>query len=400
MTRHVPGLGEVPDGWDVLPARRVLSRQKRPVRAHDEIVTAFRDGQVTLRRLRRMDGFTEALQEIGYHGCREGDLAVHSMDGFAGAIGVCEADGKVSPVVHLYRPVEDRLDTRYAAYILRHLATSDFIVSLAKGIRERSTSFDPATMADVSFPVPPIVTQRRIADFLDDQVSRLDVVIRLRGRQRELIDDRERVAIRDAVAGNGHGTSPPGAPWVGPLASRAQLRPLSRLLTLQRGVDLALDDRTDGAFPVITTAGVVGTHHTSVAQGPGVVIGRYGSVGNVFWVDTPYWPHNTTLYVKDFMQNRPRFVFYLLRAFPYERLQARAAVPGVNRNDMKADLMPWLPVDLQDACIDRCDSVSDSAKEARGALDRSVAVLNERKQALITAAVTGQFDVTTARAVA
>src|SRR5687767_8784973 len=96
----VPGLGEIDPRWEVKRAKWILDRQLRPVREKDAVVTAFRDGQVTLRSNRRLDGFTEAALEIGYHGVRVGDVAVHSMDAFAGAIGVSDSDGKVSPVVH------------------------------------------------------------------------------------------------------------------------------------------------------------------------------------------------------------------------------------------------------------------------------------------------------------
>src|SRR4051794_30666665 len=140
------GFGTLPSHWRTERAKWLLTRQERRPRVDDGVVTAFRDGQVTLRANRRLAGFTEAVQEIGYQGIRRGDLVVHAMDGFAGAIGVSDSDGKASPVVHAYTTSKD-VDARFVAYTLRSLAACGFIETLAKGIRQRSTAFDAATLA-------------------------------------------------------------------------------------------------------------------------------------------------------------------------------------------------------------------------------------------------------------
>lgn len=180
----VAGLGQVPGFWPVIPARRLFTLRRVPPRHGDETVTAFRDGRVTKRSNRRTAGFTEALQEIGYQHVDAGDLVVHSMDGFAGAIGVSDSAGKMSPVANIYH-VEG--DARFFAYALRSLAHSGHIQSLAKGIRERSSSFDHVTVAGVDLPAPPKQEQRRIADFLDDRVARIGQIIAARRSQIEAI---------------------------------------------------------------------------------------------------------------------------------------------------------------------------------------------------------------------
>src|SRR6266516_4686807 len=110
----------------------------RPVNESDEVVTCFRDGVVTLRKNRRVRGFTEALKEIGYQGVSRGDLVIHAMDAFAGAVGVSNADGKGSPVYSVCEPTSDA-NAYYYAFVVREMARSQWILALAKGIRERST---------------------------------------------------------------------------------------------------------------------------------------------------------------------------------------------------------------------------------------------------------------------
>ncbi|MDX6514131.1 MAG: type restriction enzyme subunit, partial [Gaiellaceae bacterium] len=108
---------------------------------------------------------------------------------------------------------------------------------------------------------------------------------------------------------------------------------LGDVLTLQRGFDLPARERVDGPFPIVSSAGVTGRHATFKVRPPGVVIGRYGSLGSVHWVDEPFWPLNTSLWVKDFKGNDPRFISYLLKTVTFDGSTA-SAVPGVNRNHL------------------------------------------------------------------
>ena len=96
-------VGDIPDEWGTVKAKWLFKKMERPVRLEDDVVTAFRDGEVTLRKNRRTEGFTNALKEHGYQGIRKGDLVIHAMDAFAGAIGVSDSDGKSTPSVFCLR---------------------------------------------------------------------------------------------------------------------------------------------------------------------------------------------------------------------------------------------------------------------------------------------------------
>lgn len=107
---------------------------------------------------------------------------------------------------------------------------------------------------------------------------------------------------------------------------------LGELVEFQRGFDLPVGERQDGPFPVIASTGPVGTHSTFKVKGPGVVIGRSGSIGGGQFIDTDFWPLNTTLWVKDFKGNDPRFAFYLIRGLDLPAFNAGSGVPTLNRN--------------------------------------------------------------------
>jgi type I restriction enzyme, S subunit len=109
---------------------------------------------------------------------------------------------------------------------------------------------------------------------------------------------------------------------------------LGDVLTLKRGYDLPHRERREGSIPIVSSSGVSGSHEEAKVSAPGVVTGRYGTLGGVFYLEQPFWPLNTTLYVQDFKDNHPRFVAYFLQTLGLASLSAAAAVPGLNRNHL------------------------------------------------------------------
>lgn len=198
----VEWIGQVPEHWDVQRSKFIFKKMERKVNEEDQIVTCFRDGQVTLRANRRTEGFTNALKEHGYQGIRKGDLVIHAMDAFAGAIGISDSDGKATPVYSVCLPHnKQKIDVYFYAYYLRNLALSGFISSLAKGIRERSTDFRYADFAELLLPIPPYLEQQKIADYLDKQTSKIDQVIALKTAHIEKLKEYKSVLINDVVTG-------------------------------------------------------------------------------------------------------------------------------------------------------------------------------------------------------
>jgi type I restriction enzyme, S subunit len=111
---------------------------------------------------------------------------------------------------------------------------------------------------------------------------------------------------------------------------------LGEVVTLKRGYDLPASQRLPGAVPVVSSSGVTGTHNEAKAKAPGVVTGRYGTLGEVFYIAEDFWPLNTALYVEDFKGNHPRFIAYFLKQAIGGASSDKAAVPGINRNDLHA----------------------------------------------------------------
>lgn len=167
-------LGNIPKEWSIIKGKYILKQLSRSVLESDNVVTCFRDGEVTLRSNRRELGFTNSLKEIGYQGVEPGDLVVHGMDGFAGAIGISDSRGKMSPIINVLESGECK---KYLMYYLRGLAFVNVFLGLSTGIRERSCDLRWNKLANLEYTIPPLSEQQAIADYLDETCSKIDEII-------------------------------------------------------------------------------------------------------------------------------------------------------------------------------------------------------------------------------
>ena len=161
---------------------------------------------------------------------------------------------------------------------------------------------------------------------------------------------------------------------------------LGEVATLQRGYDLPHRVRKVGIIPIITSSGFGATHSEARVPGPGVVTGRYGTIGEVFVVEEDFWPLNTTLYVKDFHGNIPHFVAYLLRTIDFHSHSGKSGVPGVNRNDLHEIDVRVPPVTEQRAIATALSDVDALLAK----IDQLIAKKRDLKQAAMQQLLTGQ----------
>lgn len=191
-------VGSIPESWNIVKGKFILTLLDRPTKKDDEVITCFRDGQVTLRKNRRTDGFTISTKEIGYQGVDVGDLVVHAMDGFAGAIGISESRGKASPVLNVMDSSENK---GYLKYYLRSCAYMGVFNALAKGIRVRTADTRWSTLANLKFPLPTKNEQKDISDYLDQKCAEIRALINEKNRQLDLLTKYKNSLIFEYVTG-------------------------------------------------------------------------------------------------------------------------------------------------------------------------------------------------------
>ena len=422
--------GKIPQGWDTKRAKFVFRRMSRPVGPDDDIVTAFRDGTVTLRTNRRTGGFTNAAKEIGYQGVRCGDLVIHAMDGFAGAVGVSDSDGKSSPVYAVCTPTNQQdTFTRYYGYAVRFMATSGYVSSLAKGIRERSTEFRFVEFGETPIPTLAQSEQRAIAAFLDRETHRIDTLVEKKERLVELMKEKRTALISHAVT---KGLDPnvrmkdSGVEWLGKIPEHWQMKKLKHLAldapgaikTGPFGSQLKSEEMRGGDTKVYNQRTVIdrdaslGENYISpdkfreladFAVGPGdILLTTRGTIGKCYRLPPNAEPgilHPCLMRIRpDSAKYNPKLLVRLIEDSDLAqtqlfRLSDATTIDVIYSQTMRRLTIPTPPADEQEMIVEFLDRETRRNDAMVEKVKRSMELLKEYRTALISAAVTGKIDV-------
>jgi type I restriction enzyme S subunit len=174
---------------------------------------------------------------------------------------------------------------------------------------------------------------------------------------------------------------------VGVIPEEWEVIDLARLCTLQRGFDITEATRVTGTVPVYSSSGLAYYHNKAMVSPPGVVTGRKGILGKVFLINEPFWPHDTTLWVKDFKGNHPAYVTLVLQNFHLERLDAATSVPTLNRNNLAGHRIAVPPTKVEQEAIAEVLSDADALIES---LEQLVTKKSYIKQGAMQELLTGK----------
>ena len=426
ITSNIEWVKEIPTNWKTETAKHLIKRIQRKIDEKDEIVTAFRDGEVTLRKNRRIDGFTMASKEIGYQGVRKGDLLIHAMDGFAGAIGVSDSNGKCSPVCSVCIPIEkNQIDINYYGYLCRELSVNNFILSLAKGIRERSTEFRYSEFSNLFLLLPPLNEQTQIAEFLDYETNRIDTLIEKQKKLIELLEEKRQAVISQAVT-KGLDPNVPmkdsGIEWLGEVPKHwknVKLKTLTNRITkgttpstvggkiknkgsirFLRGENIG----TNGAmvsFPEFfidkKTDFILKRSRLKSGDLLFIIAGTLGKVGIVTDELLPSNTNQAVCIISLKNKSNRKYVYYSLQSNlvknNIELNKVQTAQPNLSMENVGNIKINYPPQETQALIIKFLDNKTNIIIELISKVLQTITLLQEKRVSLISAAVTGKIDV-------
>lgn len=238
-------------------------------------------------------------------------------------------------------------DSRFIAYFLKSHRFWGYMRGVL-GDKSAQPNASAKTMTQVMLHRPPLKEQQAVACIL----GALDDKIELNRRMNRTLEGMAQSIFKswfvdfDPVRAKAAGQQPPGlkpdlaalfpdafeGSELGEIPKGWKLGRLDDLLLFQRGFDLPKHKRIDGPFPVISAGSPSGFHCEKRVSGPGVVTGRSGKLGNVYYVHDDFWPLNTTLWVKEFRVSSPIHAYHHLRLLDLSIFNAGSAVPTLNRN--------------------------------------------------------------------
>lgn len=403
---------QIPAGWITTRGKNILQLMKRPTKADDEVITCFRDGEVTLRKNRREEGFTFSDKETGYQGIKKGDIVIHGMDGFAGAIGISDSDGKSSPVLVVCTTKEN---SRYLVYYLRILAMQDVFLALATGIRERSCDLRWNKIADLLFPIPGFNEQCRIANYLDTKCAKIDAII---ARQQQVIAKLKayKLSVITETVTKGLNPNVPmkdsGIEWIGStpidwkilkfgLAARVSANLVSPVdyldypqispESVEKDSGRILEHKT------VAEAGVISWNHLFV-RGQ-IIYSKIRPLLNKVAIAPFDGLCSADMYPID-TENDPGFITYVMRSCYFTAqvglvTENRVKMPKINQSELSKIMITLPPlqeqVELAEYLDKKCKRLDHVIEQKQALIDK----LTQYKKSLIYEVVTGKREIDT-----
>ena len=390
-------LKENPHKWNVVPLKAAFKRVKRKPDLSMGIVTAFRDGEVTLRSNRRIDGFTEAEEFDTYQTINVGDLVIHSMDAFAGCIGVSDSIGIGSPVLSVCEPIGAN-DPRFMSYQLRVMANCGWIEALSRSVRERTSEFRWKEAGSQKVLLPSPAEQVRIADYLDSELAEIDTLIARQQQLVALLVEREKNYIFQSVTeglNDGCSMSDSEISWLPRIPSHWTLTRARFLCRISTGSGDTQDAVEEGEFPFYVRSDTPLTSKKYEFEGVSVLTAGDGAgVGKVFHlVDGKFMAHQRVYVLHSFKDVLPEFFYYSFKStFALIALDgsAKSTVDSVRR-PMLANLpIPLPPLGEQLQIVDKLrEHIAKNSKLIEAA-EATVSKLFERRESLIASVITGK----------
>ena len=336
-----------------------------------------------------------------YRVCRAGDLVINRMSAYQGALGHARQDGIVSPDYLVLRP-NSRLDVTYAEYLMK---TPWFVSQMASRVRgigsaELGTVRTPRInwfdLGQIEVALPDAPQQRRIAEFLDRETAQIDELI---AKQELLISTLAERRMSLVVRSVTRGLDPhallrdTGARWIGSTPTHWLTPRLGHLLQVRNGADCKDVQADDGDYPVFGSGGEFARANAYLHDGEALLLGRKGTIDRPLIASGRFWTVDTMFYAVPIAEVDLQYLYFAALCFPYGELSTVTALPSMTSTALKAIRVPRPPLDEQRAISAfLCDATSriDLLQERA---ESAIALLRERRQALISAAVTGKIDV-------
>ncbi|MDP8208831.1 MAG: restriction endonuclease subunit S [Candidatus Electryonea clarkiae] len=326
--------------------------------------------------LKKMDYVSEEkAKELQRHAYKKGDIIITKLGLPLGVSAIVEdiEDGII--VADLVRVRAQEIDTKYLCYHLNSPVTNTFLNAQKGGATRPRVRI--AAVRELPIVTPPLTEQKRIVAILDEAFAGIATAVA--NAEKNLASARELFEshLNAIFSQNGDG-------WV--------RKDLGDVCTLQRGFDLPKRLRINGSYPLISSSGCIDNHVESKVKGPGVVTGRSGSIGSVFFIEEDFWPLNTTLYVKDFHGNIPQFIYYLLKNFDLLRFASGTGVPTLNRNNVHSE-----PVSVtsskfeQMRIVEQLNLLHRDTQKLESIYQQKLNTLAELKQSILQKAFVGEL---------
>lgn len=423
----VEWLGEIPEHWDLIAISRLFIRRKVMGHSEKELLSVYRDYGV-IPKSSRDDNNNKPSEDLSpYQLVQPHDLVMNKMKAWQGSIAISDYEWIVSPAYFVYKPNEKLFGLAYPKYIHYLLRNSIYItqyLSRSKGIRVNQWDLDPDEFKCIDLLLPSRPEQLRIFTFLDHETAKIDTQIEKQNQLIELLKEKRQAMISHAVT---KGLNPDvpmkdsGVEWLGEVPKHwyiSQIKYLSSFVgtggtpknpeyfVSNYGVNWFCPGDFDGSIFIkdsikkISNMAIVNGDSKIYPKGSIVVIGIGATLGKVALTEDVFSCNQQINIITPNEIINPQYLTYsLLNQIEQMKHLSNASTIGIMNQEKTKKI--WIAYPLKNEQLEIVEFISKKTIEFESLLNRSyeqIQLLQERRTALISAAVTGKIDVRNWRA--
>ena len=281
-----------------------------------------------------------------------------------------EGKNWVNNHAHVLR-FENIITQRYVEYFLNSIRLEPYVSGMAQ------PKLNQRSLNSIQIPIPPLPEQKAIVKILDEAFAKIDQAKANIEKNIENAKELFQSKLNEIFSQRREG-------W--------EEKTFKEICVLQRGFDLPKRLRSKGKYDLVTSSGVKDSHSEYKVEGPGVITGRSGSIGNVFYVENRFWPLNTALYIKDFKGNYEKYIYYFLREFDLSQYASGAGVPTLNRNFVHdVVVLSTVNVEEQKAIVETLDLLEMKIEKVKSFYLNKLISLDDLKKAILQKAFSGEL---------
>ena len=416
---------ELPASWRMLRGKFVFSEYSERSEAGEEKLLSVSEYYGVKPRgevVEEGDFLSRAESLVGYKKCQKNDLVMNIMLAWKCGLGVSKYDGIVSPAYSVFRFNANAIPD-YMHYLLRTETYTGHFKTRSTGVIDSRLRLYPESFGDVSIILPSIIEQEKIVNFLDHETAKIDALIEKQQRLIELLKEKRQAVISHAVTKGLNPKAPmkdSGVEWLGEVPAHWEIRAVSRLCTrITNGyVGPTRDILVDEGVPYVQATHIKkgnvnfdqayfvrkawsDLHSKSILQKGDVLIVQTGAgtgdIGLVTEGEVGFNCHaliivrpNPDVVVGEFLS------MLLQSEYGYSVLysiRTGGMHPHLNCGEVQYVKLPVPPRVEQDEILKFVDTKTKSFNALIGSQDAAIELMQERRTALISAAVTGKIDV-------
>lgn len=398
-------LGEIPSGWSTIPVGRLYHRNKRTGFSEKELLSVYRDYGV-IPKSSRDDNNNKPSEDLSpYQLVKPDDLVMNKMKAWQGSIAISEYEGIVSPAYFVYEPERKMYEValpRYVHYLLRNPMYITQYMSRSKGIRVNQWDLDPDEFQKIELLLPSKPEQSKIFEFLDYETAKIDTLIEKQQRLIELLTEKRQAVISHAVT---KGLNPDvpmkdsGVEWLGEVPEHWDVSSLRWFIDIASGKGLSSEELNkekseSHPIPAVGGNGVMGFTNKVNTKDKALAIGRVGALcGNVHLIDYNAWITDNALKISRWRGFSQEYLAKLLEAANLNELASKTAQPLITGEQVKSLIIVIPPLSEQKEIASFIDKMHVQFNLLTQKAQQAIQLMQERRTALISAAVTGKIDV-------